>query len=156
MAGSTTSIETQTHYEDVLAHLPASKTTAYDKGQMIYDLDRHPRSIYLVVNGAVGISHRAENGADVLLDIVRTDELFGESAFLEVQCPSERASAIEKAELMNWTVSERCCRFSPSATPSILAGSRALRLTASNGGSPAPSSASPSGSGSRSKADPCG
>ena len=106
MAGSTTSIETQTHYEDVLAHLPASKTTAYDKGQMIYDLDRHPRSIYLVVNGAVGISHRAENGADVLLDIVRTDELFGESAFLEVQCPSERASAIEKAELMNWTVSE--------------------------------------------------
>ena len=36
MAASTISVETQTRYEDVLAHLPASKTTEYSKGQMIY------------------------------------------------------------------------------------------------------------------------
>jgi CRP/FNR family transcriptional regulator len=106
MAASTTSVETQPRYEDVLAHLPASKTTTYDKGQMIYDSDIGARNIYLVVKGTVGISHMAEDGTEVLLDILRTDELFGESAFLDVQRRSDRAHAMEPAELMTWAVSE--------------------------------------------------
>jgi CRP/FNR family transcriptional regulator len=73
---------------------------------MIYDLDKFPRSIYLVLKGTVGISHMAEDGTEVLLDIVRADELFGESAFLEVPRRYERAEAIEKVELMTWAVSE--------------------------------------------------
>jgi CRP/FNR family transcriptional regulator, cyclic AMP receptor protein len=106
MAASTTLSETQTQYEDVLAHLPASKITEYGKGQIIYDLDRCSQSIYLVVKGTVGISHMAENGTEVLLDIVRPEELFGESAFLDAPRRSERAQAIEKALLMTWAVSE--------------------------------------------------
>jgi CRP/FNR family transcriptional regulator, cyclic AMP receptor protein len=106
MAASTTSVSTQPRYEDVLAHLPASKTTTYDKGQMIYDLDTGARNIYLVVKGTVWISQMAEDGTEVLLDIVRTDELFGESAFLDVQRRSDRAQAMERAELMTWAVSE--------------------------------------------------
>jgi len=65
-----------------------------------------PRSIYLVVKGAVGISHMAEDGTEVLLDIVPPDEVFGESAFLDVSGRSERAKAIEDAELMAWAVSD--------------------------------------------------
>ena len=103
---SITTAATQTRYEDVLAHLPASKTTSYDKGQMIYDLDRFSNSIYLVVKGTVGISQMAEDGTEVLLDIVRTDELFGESALLATHRRGERAQAIEKVEVMNWAVSE--------------------------------------------------
>jgi CRP/FNR family cyclic AMP-dependent transcriptional regulator len=106
MGTSTTTVETSSRYEDVLAHLPASKTTEYNKGQMIYDLDNRPRSIFLVVKGTVGISHMAEDGTEVLLEIVRTDELFGESAFLDLPRRSERAQAIEKAELMTWPISE--------------------------------------------------
>jgi CRP/FNR family transcriptional regulator, cyclic AMP receptor protein len=106
MAASTLPAETHARYENVLAHLPISKTMEYSKGQMIYDLDKFPRSIYLVVKGTVGISHMAEDGTEVLLDIVRTDELFGESAFLDVPRRSERAQAIEKVELMAWAVSE--------------------------------------------------
>jgi CRP/FNR family transcriptional regulator len=106
MATSISSVSTQTPYEDVLAHLPASKTTTYYKGEMIYDLDTSPRSIYLVIKGTVGISQMAQDGTDVLLDIVRSEELFGESAFLEVSRPAERAQAIENAELMTWSVSE--------------------------------------------------
>ena len=82
MAASIQSADTHTRYEDVLAHLPASKTTEYARGQMIYGLDTLPRSIYLVIKGTVGVSHTAEDGTEVLLDIVRPDELFGESAFL--------------------------------------------------------------------------
>ena len=106
MAASIPSVPTQTRYEDVLAHLPASKTTTYHKGEMIYDADTSPRSIYLVVKGTVGISQRAQDGTDVLLDIVRPEELFGESAFLAASRPSERAQAIENTELMAWAVSE--------------------------------------------------
>jgi len=106
MAASITTQETQRRYEDVLAHLPASKTMEYPKGQIIYGLDTFPRSIYLLLKGTVGISHTADDGTEVLLDIVRPDELFGESAFLAVPRLSERAEAIERAELMTWAVSE--------------------------------------------------
>jgi CRP/FNR family cyclic AMP-dependent transcriptional regulator len=106
MATSTGSAETQTRYEDVLAHLPATQTTEYSKGQIIYDLDKGARSIYLVVKGTVGISHMADDGTEVLMDIARPDELFGESAFLDLPRRTERAQAIERAELMAWEVSE--------------------------------------------------
>ena len=106
MAASTTSVATPAHYEDVLEHLPVSKTTEYGKGQLIYGLDTLPKSIYLVIKGTVGISHMAEDGTEVLLDIVRPDEVFGESAFLEVARRAERAEAIERSEVMNWTVSD--------------------------------------------------
>jgi CRP-like cAMP-binding protein len=42
----------------------------------------------------------------VLLEIVRPDELFGESAFLDTPCQCDRATAIESVELMTWAVSE--------------------------------------------------
>ena len=58
MAATTSSVATQAHCEDVLEYLPASKTTEYGKGQMIYGMDTFPRSIYLVIKGAVAISHR--------------------------------------------------------------------------------------------------
>ena len=106
MAASIVSVETHTRYEDVLAYLPISKTTEYRKGQMIYGVDAFPRNIYLVVKGTVGISHIAEDGTEVLLDIVRPDELFGESAFLDVVRRSDRAQAIENAQLMAWAVSD--------------------------------------------------
>lgn len=106
MAASTTSAELTSRMEDVLAHLPVSGTTEYAKGQLIYGPDHRSDSIYLVVTGKVGISQIAEDGSEVLLDIVRPEELFGESAFLDVPCRSERATALEKVRLMTWAVSE--------------------------------------------------
>jgi CRP-like cAMP-binding protein len=106
MAATVRSEDTHMRYEDLLAYLPISKITEYAKGERIYGSDTFPKSIYLVVNGTVGISHIAEDGTEVLLDIVRPDEVFGESAFLEGPLRLERAEAIEKAELMTWPVSE--------------------------------------------------
>ena len=40
MATSILSAETPTRCEDVLAHLPVSKTTEYTKGQMIYEVSK--------------------------------------------------------------------------------------------------------------------
>jgi len=106
MASGTTSLAIQTRTEDVLAHLPVSSTTHYGKGQTIYGPDNLSDSIYLVVTGKVGISQIADDGSEVLLEIVRPDELFGESAFLDAPRRSERAIAVEPAMLMTWAVSD--------------------------------------------------
>jgi CRP/FNR family transcriptional regulator len=106
MPTSTSTAVEQRGYEDVLALLPASKIMDYSKGQTIYGTDTSPRNIYLMIKGTVGVSHMAEDGTAVLMDIVRPDELFGESAFLGMARRTERADAIESTEVMTWTVSE--------------------------------------------------
>lgn len=105
MASSTRSLDVNTRLEDVLAHLPMSNTTEYGKGQMIYGPDVVSNRLYLVITGKVGVSQIAENGTEVLLEIIRPDELFGESAFLGV-APSERATALERAKVMTWAISD--------------------------------------------------
>jgi CRP/FNR family cyclic AMP-dependent transcriptional regulator len=96
----------ETNIEDVLAHLPISGTTEYNSWQTIYGPLIPAKSLHLVVSGKVAISRVAEDGTEVILDIVGTDELFGESAFLGAPCRSERATAIEKTTLMTWAISE--------------------------------------------------
>ena len=106
VASITTSLESSGQLEDVLAHLPATTTVQYRKRQMIYGPGASSRSIYLVITGTVGISQVAEDGKEVLLEIVRPDELFGEAAFLDFPQRSERATTIESATVMSWDVSE--------------------------------------------------
>ncbi|HXB70165.1 MAG TPA: Crp/Fnr family transcriptional regulator [Candidatus Acidoferrales bacterium] len=106
MAASSTSSGFHTRIEDILSHLPVSGTTEFGKGQMIYGQDKLSESIYLVISGKVGISQIAENGSEVLLEIVQPDGLFGESAFLDFSRRSEQATAIERAKLMTWAVSD--------------------------------------------------
>jgi CRP-like cAMP-binding protein len=106
MASAITSFEKHTRLEDVLEHLPTSSITQYRKGQTIYGPDTFSRSMYLVVTGTVGISQIAEDGRELLLELVRPDELFGESAFLDAPRRSEQALAIERVELMTWAISD--------------------------------------------------
>lgn len=106
MSSGPTSLCLHTRIEDVLEHLPISCTTEYRKGRMIYGPNNPSTSMYLVVTGKVGISQIAEDGKEVLLDIVRPDELFGESAFLDVSRPSEQATPLENAKLMTWAISD--------------------------------------------------
>src|SRR6476646_10531248 len=106
MASTTASLESMERMEDVLAHLPATTTTSYGRNRMIYGPGTSSRSIYLVITGTVGISQVAEDGKEVLLEIVRPDELFGESAFLDFPRRSEYATTLENATVMSWAVSE--------------------------------------------------
>jgi CRP/FNR family cyclic AMP-dependent transcriptional regulator len=106
MAASTAPLGLPSQIEDILANLPVSSTTEYGKGQTIYGPDKLSKSIYLVVTGKVAISQIAENGSEVLLEIVQPDELFGESAFLDVSRRSEQSIAIERTKLMAWAISD--------------------------------------------------
>ena len=101
MATSIAPAECPAQLEDVLEYLPISSTTEYRKGQTIYSPGRSSKNIYLVIAGKVELSQIAEDGSEVLLEIVRVNELFGESALLAAP-PSERATAFENVKLMVW------------------------------------------------------
>ena len=92
--------------EDALAYLPISSTLEYGRGQIVYGPTAGSKSLYLVIAGKVGISRVAGDGSEVLLEIVRPDELFGESGFLSDAPSDERAAAIEPAMLMTWPISD--------------------------------------------------
>jgi CRP/FNR family transcriptional regulator len=106
MASSSRSLEPRARLDDVVAHFPVSAATRYRKGQKIYGPSDRSKTIYLVVAGKVGISHIAGDGSQVLLEIVRPNELFGESACFDAPCASEKATAIEEAKLMTWVMSD--------------------------------------------------
>jgi CRP-like cAMP-binding protein len=106
MASNTASFEPSKQFEDVLAYLPISASTMYRKGQVVYGPDSPSKSIHLLVTGRVEISQRAEDGSDVLLEIVLPEGLFGESAFVASPRASEQARAPVDATVMAWAVSD--------------------------------------------------
>jgi len=106
MATSSTESALRARLEDVVPYLPVSRTTEYSKGRLIYGPDERFKSIYLLLAGTVGLSRIAEDNTEVLLEIVRPDELFGESAFLDLPRRPEQATAIENVKLMTFTTSE--------------------------------------------------
>jgi CRP-like cAMP-binding protein len=92
--------------EDALAYLPHSKTVEYRKGQVIFDENQPANSVYLVINGIVKVSRRADGDYWVVIDLYQHDEFFGESALLSLPRRSEQATPIENTKLMMWTTSE--------------------------------------------------
>jgi CRP-like cAMP-binding protein len=166
MATSTQTLGTNARIEDVLAHLPIANTTGYSQGQLIYGPDRFSKSLYLVISGKVLVSRIGEEGSEVVLEIVRPDELFGESAFLDLPHRSEQATALEEVMVMTWAISDMeglvtkrprlalaLVQVLAQRTPSSAAGSKASQSTTSNGGSPVRWSVSPSVWASRRKMD---
>jgi CRP/FNR family cyclic AMP-dependent transcriptional regulator len=91
--------------EDILALLPVSTVVEYPKGKIIYGPDKPSASIYLLAAGTVRLSHIADDGYEVIVDLIRPDEVFGESAFLNLARSSERATAHENTKVMVWSVS---------------------------------------------------
>ena len=98
--------EGATTAEQGAEYLPETPITKNSKGQTIYGPDDPSSSIYLIVSGKVEIALTAEDGSELLLEILRPDELFGESAFLDHPPGSERANAVEETKLMTWAISD--------------------------------------------------
>ena len=106
MATSPTVLAPQKALEDPLAHLPCSSIVEYRKGQMIYNQDQPSTNIYLVIDGKVKVCRMADEGSQVVVDIYRTDEFLGESAFLSSPARDEQALALENTKVMTWTTAE--------------------------------------------------
>ena len=90
--------------QDELAQLPISTCMEYRKGQIIYGPAQPSASIYLIAAGKVKLSQLAQDGSEILLEIIVPDELFGESAFVNRARRAEQATALENAKLMFWPI----------------------------------------------------
>jgi len=91
--------------EDVLAHLPISTTVEYRKGQIIYGQEHPSTGLYLMAGGKVKLSQIAGDGTEILLDVILTDEIFGESSLVTGRHGAEQASALENTKVMVWPIS---------------------------------------------------
>ena len=92
--------------EDPLAYLPCSGILEYSRGQVIYDRQRPSAAIYLVLGGRVKAALLTEDGHQLVVDIYRTDDFFGESALLGLANRVEQATALDNAKLMAWSAPE--------------------------------------------------
>ena len=96
----------QNALEDPLAYLPCSSILEYQKGQLIYNSDQPSTEIYLIIDGEVKVSRVDTTGNQVLIDIYRSDEFFGESGLLSLPNRPEQATAVAKTYVMVWSVRE--------------------------------------------------
>jgi CRP/FNR family transcriptional regulator len=93
--------------EDPLAYLPCSLIVRYRRGQAIYTQDQpSTMALYLVLEGKVKVSRIVDGTQEVIFDIFRPDEFFGESAFLNLSHHGEQATALENTGLMAWTTTQ--------------------------------------------------
>lgn len=88
---------------DILEDLPRSTILKYHAGQTIYEPQSPASYLYLVIEGRVKVVRTGAEGRQVLLDVYRAEELFGESALLNLARRSELAIALEPVRLMAWT-----------------------------------------------------
>jgi CRP-like cAMP-binding protein/DNA-binding CsgD family transcriptional regulator len=91
---------------DILGDLPRSTILKYEKGQAIYDAQTPASHLYLVIEGRVKVLRTGVDGRQILLDVYHAEELFGESALLNLPRRTELAIALEPVKLMAWTPSE--------------------------------------------------
>jgi CRP/FNR family transcriptional regulator, cyclic AMP receptor protein len=92
--------------EDALAYLPCSTVQEFAKGLQIYGPGDPPAGIYLVIEGRVKMSRINDAGIPVVIDILQTDDFFGESALLNYTTDSEQALALENTKVMCWSIAD--------------------------------------------------
>jgi CRP/FNR family cyclic AMP-dependent transcriptional regulator len=102
MAAVSIAAATQKPLEDPLAYLPRSIVMEYRKGEIIYGQDQPCNNLYLVISGTVKITRISDHGSQVVVDLYRPDEFFGEAAFVSQSRTSEQAMAHQKTTLMAW------------------------------------------------------
>src|SRR4051794_7014082 len=78
--------------EDPLDHLPYSTVVDYAKGGTIYNQDQPSTGLYLVMEGRVKVSRLLDSGHQIVIDIYKAEDFFGESAILNLSHRPERAT----------------------------------------------------------------
>jgi CRP-like cAMP-binding protein len=105
MVSSALAFGAQTAPEDPLAHLPRSTIVEYKKKRLIYNQDIPSTGIYLIIDGKVKVC-RLSGRNEVVVDIYRPSDFFGESALLGLPHHAEQATALENTRVMTWTAAQ--------------------------------------------------
>jgi len=106
MTSSTGGTETKKALVDPLAFLPCSTVTEFKKGRIIYEYNQSCANLYLILSGTVKISRIAALGGQLLLDLYRTDDFFGDLALLKPSVTAEQAVAYSTSSVMIWRTAD--------------------------------------------------
>src|SRR5438876_912709 len=96
------SVTATTSLEDPLAYLPCSKIVECSRGRVLYSPENPSANLHVIIAGMVAVQRIAADGRSVLVDIYKTDELFGESALIDMCDTHEQATALEDTKVMIW------------------------------------------------------
>jgi CRP/FNR family transcriptional regulator, cyclic AMP receptor protein len=92
-----------THPNDALNYLPRRPLVEHPKGHVVYSGSSD--ALYLVAAGRVKVSSLAANGGEAIVRIVPSEGLFGEECLIDHD-GAERATALDRVQLMAWKRSE--------------------------------------------------
>ena len=91
---------------DLLALLPKANAVEYRRGQLIYNAAQPSDRVYAVAEGKVIVTRIAKAEKQVVVNICRPPEIFGESALVNRPVRGEQAMVLENARIMSWTAAE--------------------------------------------------
>ena len=91
---------------DLLALFPKTNAVEYRRGQLIYNAAQPSDRIYAVAEGKVIVTRIAKAEKQVVVNLCRPPEIFGESALVNRPARGEQAMVLENARIMSWTASE--------------------------------------------------
>jgi CRP-like cAMP-binding protein len=91
--------------EELLSWLPQKAILTFYKGSIVRNAS-DPSSIYLVVSGTVMRLRHSEIGKEVLVNICRTGDIFGEAGFHAGAPHADSVVAFERTELLRWKMTE--------------------------------------------------
>jgi CRP-like cAMP-binding protein len=91
--------------EDPLTYMPRKPIQELPRRHLIYDRMTPPAGIYLVMLGRVKVTY-SEEGPVTVSRIVTAEGLFGESALIGAENPSESAVVLDDVSVMSWTRAE--------------------------------------------------
>lgn len=92
--------------DDPSAHFPKGNVLEFSRGQTIYDFEHASRHVYLVSEGTVMVSRVINDDKEVVMDIFKPPEMFGEGSLVNGRPRCEQAIALEKTRLTSCTPAE--------------------------------------------------
>ena len=92
---------------DPLVYLPRARIQEFPRRSVIYDWDRPPDHLYLVIAGRVKIFRMAPDGTQTLLRIACAEQFFGEASLVAGYATNDQSAVVmEPARVMAWTPAE--------------------------------------------------
>ncbi len=92
--------------EDAQAYLPRKPLVTYKRGQMISPHPESAAGLHLLTSGKVIVSQVGTDGVQILLDVLKEDEFFGEAGLLGIQPHGLQLEALENSMVMSWSAAE--------------------------------------------------
>ena len=89
--------------EDPLAYLPHRPLREIPRNDVIYDQADNANGLYLLFRGRVALARRTLTRAEVIVDVIGKEQLFGLGSLVHLEHYMERALALEPCSVMCWT-----------------------------------------------------